>query len=266
MNHRCEYRVKQLENQHIFSFLRFVLLILKQKYFNMRFVHKHFLAMTAQIQSDLILMRDEKFAKFNANLLPTVAKDAILGIRTPALRNYAKKISFSDKFLDELPHRYFEENQIHAFILSEIRDFDICVSMVDKFLPYIDNWATCDQLSPKTFAKNTDKLLSWLNRWIKSKHTYTVRFAICMLMQHYLGDRFNLKYAKKVINIKTDEYYINMMRAWYFATAVAKQYNRILPYFEKGRLDEWTRAHAIQKALESFRVSDEHKKELRLLK
>jgi 3-methyladenine DNA glycosylase AlkD len=169
-------------------------------------------------------------------------------------------------FISHLPHKYFEENQLHAFILSEIKDFDFVITETDRFLPYINNWATCDQLSPRVFKKNLNMVYEYVLKWIKSKDIYAVRFAIKTLMQYWLDDNFDEKYADMVANINSDEYYINMMRAWYFATAAAKQYDKILPYFKRGKIDEWTRLRAIQKALESFRVSDAHKKELRALK
>lgn len=212
---------------------------------------------------------DAVYRDFNAKLIPNVSAKSFIGVRTPVLRNLAKNMVKSDVYKDfiaNLPHKYFEENQLHAFILSLISDFDIVMYEIERFLPYIDNWATCDQMSPNVFKKNKGALLKHICKWVKSKDTYTVRFAIKCLMQYWLDEDFDEKYADMVAQIKSDEYYVNMMRAWYFATAVAKQYNRILPYFEKGRLDEWTRVHSIQKALESFRVSDEHKKELRLLK
>ena len=204
-------------------------------------------------------MRDEKFAKFNAKLLPGVECKQIIGIRTPELKKYAKNLENTALFLDKLPHHYFEENQIHAFVLSEIRDFDSCVMMVDKFLPYIDNWATCDQLIPKIFAKNTDKLLPHIKKWIKSNHTYTIRFAVGLLMRFYLGDKFCSEYADMVVKIKSDEYYINMMRAWYFATALAKNWDEIIGILESKKLDLWTHNKTIQKAIESYRISSENK-------
>ena len=211
-------------------------------------------------------MRDEKFAQFSAALMPTTESQKVIGVRTPELRKYAKTISTPNSFLSALPHKYFEENQIHAFILSDIRDIEKCINLVDDFLPYIDNWATCDQLIPKTFAKNTDKLLPWINKWIKSKHTYTVRFAIGLLMRFYLGDNFDSKYANAVIAVKSDEYYINMMRAWYFATALAKNWNDVIGIIENKKLDSWTHNKTIQKAIESYRITQPQKEYLKHLK
>ena len=222
--------------------------------------------MQTKIQSDLFNMRDDKFAKFNASLLPGLSQKSIIGVRTPELRKYAKTIQNANKFLNKLPHTYFEENQIHAFILSDIRDFDTCVDLIDKFLPYIDNWATCDQMAPKIFAKNTNKLSPWVNKWIKSKHVYTVRFAIGVLMRYYMGDKFTPEYTEFVKNINTNEYYINMMRAWYFATGLAKHWDIMIKIIENNCLDLWTHNKTIQKAIESYRITKNQKQYLRQLK
>lgn len=211
-------------------------------------------------------MRDEKFAHFNAALIPGIKSQNVIGVRTPDLRKYAKTIRNSDKFLSNLPHKYFEENQVHAFILSDIRDPEECIKLVDTFLPYVDNWATCDQLIPKIFAKNTDKILPWINKWIKSKHTYTVRFAIGLLMRFYLGDKFDSKHANAVISMESDEYYINMMRAWYFATALAKNWDDVIGIIENKKLDAWTHNKTIQKAVESYRITQPQKEYLNQLK
>ncbi len=218
--------------------------------------------MQNKIVSELLIMQDNKFAKFNANLLPGVNRENIIGIRTSELKKYAKNLQNPAIFLDKLPHKYFEENQIHAFVLSEIRDFNICIDMVEKFLPYIDNWATCDQLIPKIFIKNTDKLLPYIEKWIKSNNTYTVRFAIGLLMRFYLGDKFQPGYANMVANIKSDEYYINMMRAWYFATALAKNWDEVIGILKTNKLDLWTHNKTIQKSVESCRIPDKQKQYL----
>ena len=222
--------------------------------------------MHEKIVSDLFAMRDEKFAKFNANLIPTTESKHVIGVRTPELKKYAKTISTPDKFLQKLPHEFFEENQIHAFIISNIRDLEKCVKLVDAFLPYVDNWATCDQLIPKIFAKNTDKLLPYIRKWIKSKHTYTVRFAIGLLMRYYIGDKFDSSYADMIVKIQTDEYYINMMRAWYFATALAKNWDDVIGIIKNKKLDTWTHNKTIQKSIESYRISPEQKEYLKKLK
>ena len=219
------------------------------------------------ILDSLCKLRDSRYKNFIAKLIPDIPIDSFIGVRTPRLRQLAKDIiksGIANKFIVVLPHKFFEENQLHAFILSCLSDFEFVIQETDCFLPYVDNWATCDQLSPHVFKKNKDILLKYVLKWVKSKHIYTVRFGIKMLMQYWMGDDFDEKYVKIVVNIKSDEYYVNMMRAWYFATGLAKHYNRILQYLQK--LDDWTRKRAIQKALESFCVSDEHKKELRSLK
>ena len=172
----------------------------------------------------------------------------------------------SASFLAELPHRYFDENQLHAFLMSEMKDFPRCMEEVERFLPYIDNWATCDQLSPKVFRKHRKELLLRIPEWIRSKETYTIRFGIGMLMQHFLDEDFDPAYLELVAALRSEEYYVNMMIAWYFATALAKQYDAALPLMENRQLSDWTHNKAIQKALESFRVTPEHKEVLRSLR
>ena len=222
--------------------------------------------MTTKIQQDLLQMGNEDDAKFIAKLIPNIPANTVIGIKTPALKQYIKTMENIDKFIDVLPHKYFEENQLHAFILSQMRDFDTCVVATEKFLPFIDNWATCDQLSPRAFAKHHERLLPFVIKWIKSKHIYTVRFAINTLMRFYLGDRFNTKYADMVAGIKTDEYYLKMMQAWYFATALYKNWDDIIPILENKRLDSWTHNKTIQKARESRRITDAQKEYLAKLK
>ena len=221
------------------------------------------------IKNELFSLADEKYREFQIKLFPTVAADSIIGVRTPALRQLAKAVSKEpccEEFLNTLPHKYFDENQLHAFIFSGIKDFDTAIKEVDRFLPFINNWATCDQLSPKVFKKNKDKLLVYIKRWMADKKTYTVRFGTGMLLTHFLDDGFNTEYLDMAANIRSDEYYINMMTAWFFATALAKQYEAALPYIENRRLDKWTHNKTISKACESFRVPDEHKKYLKTLK
>lgn len=215
----------------------------------------------------LYSLQDTVYRDFNSALIPSVSKDCFIGVQTPVLRKIAKEMVKSGEykdFIDNLPHKFFEENQLHAFILSYLHDFNVVIRETERFLPYVDNWATSDQLSPMAFKKHKDDLLKCIYKWVKSKHTYTLRFGIKTLMQYWLDDDFDEKYADIVANIKSDDYYVNMMRAWYFATGLAKQYGRILPYLQK--LDDWTRKRTIQKAIESFRVSEEHKKKLRSLK
>lgn len=214
----------------------------------------------------LYALQDTKYRDFQGKLIPTIDPKAIIGVRTPDLRTLAKELAKQEDigtFLDTLPHTYFDENQLHAFILSELKDYDQCIARIKEFLPYIDNWATCDQLSPKAFKKHKTELLKEIKTWLKSDATYTVRFAVGMLMQHYLDDDFNSAYPKLVAAIRLDEYYINMMRAWYFATALAKQYDAIIPYIEQKKLDPWTHNKAIQKAVESYRIKAEQKEYLK---
>ncbi len=223
------------------------------------------------VQTDIVkslyALQDVAYRDFQSGLIPTIDVARVIGVRTPVLRAMARNMcDNSAEFLKNMPHGYFEENQLHAFIISDIRDFDLAASAVATFLPYVDNWATCDQMSPRVFVKNADKLLPFIKKWIKSKHIYTVRFAVLCLMRYFLDDKFDTKYSDMVANIKSDEYYINMMRAWYFATATAKQWNNILPYFKGRTLDPWTHNRAIQKAIESYRVSDEHKIILRKMR
>ena len=214
----------------------------------------------------LYALQDTKYRDFQGKLIPTIDPKAIIGVRTPDLRTLAKELAKQEDigtFLDTLPHTYFDENQLHAFILSELKDYDQCIARIKEFLPYIDNWATCDQLSPKAFKKHKTELLKEIKTWLKSDATYTVRFAVGMLMQHYLDDDFNSAYPKLVAAIRLDEYYINMMRAWYFATALAKQYDAIIPYIEQKKLDPWTHNKAIQKAVESYRITPGQKEYLK---
>lgn len=215
------------------------------------------------IKEELFKLKDEKFGDFNARLIPDADRETVIGVKTPELKKLAKVIvkeNISDKFLKQLPHKYFEENQLHAFIISDIKDFDIALREIERFLPYIDNWATCDQLIPKAIAKNPERILPKADEWLKSEHTYTVRFAIAIYMRYFLDDRFKKDYLYKISSLKSDEYYVNMMIAWYFATALAKQYDTAISVFEKHLLDKWTHNKAIQKARESYRVSDEHKR------
>ena len=222
-----------------------------------------------EIVAELFRLQDKKYADFQAKLIPTVEADKIIGVRTPELRTLAKKLfneENTSSFLTRLPHQYFEENQLHAFVISLEKDFDKCIAEIEAFLPFIDNWATCDQLSPKVFKKEREKLLPYICTWIRSDKVYTVRFAIGMLMQHFLDDKFDTKYADMVAAVRSEEYYINMMIAWYFATALAKQYASILPYLKENKLDDWTHNKAIQKSVESNRITAEQKVYLKTLK
>ena len=222
-----------------------------------------------EIQERLFELQDEKYRDFQVKLIPSVDPATVIGVRTPELRKLAKELAKRDDidmFLAALPHDYFDENQLHAFILSGMKDYAGCMAGVCAFLPYVDNWATCDQMSPKAFRKNKDDLLVHIKDWLKSDRTYTIRFAAGMLMEHFLGDDFDAAYPEFVAGISSDEYYVNMMRAWYFATALAKQYESILPFIEEKKLDSWTHNKAIQKSVESYRITPEQKAYLKTLK
>lgn len=221
------------------------------------------------IVDELFKLQDIKYRDFQVKLIPNKSIDGMIGVRTTDLRKLAKHLvkekSYS-LFLNDLPHKYFDEYQLHAFIISDLKDYDECISYLNKFLPFVDNWATCDQMSPKVFKKYHTELLEQIKVWIKSEHAYTIRFGIGMLMQHFLDDDFNKEYLKWVSNIKSDEYYVNMMIAWYFATALAKQYKDTIPYLEKNKLDIWTHNKTIQKSIESYRITDIQKEYLKSLK
>ena len=224
---------------------------------------------SGDIYKELVSLQDEGYRDMQITIIPTVDPDSIIGVRTPALRSFAKELSKRediDTFLNDLPHKYFEENQLHAFILSGMKDAAKAIELVDKFLPFVDNWATCDQMSPKVFKKHKDLLLEYTDKWIKSDLTYVKRFGIGMLMEHFLDEDFKTSYLTKVSKIRSDEYYVNMMIAWYFATALAKQYDATLPYIEKNKLDIWTHNKSIQKAVESYRITPEQKEYLKSLK
>ena len=222
-----------------------------------------------EIKNELFKMQDINYRDFNSKLIPTVDKSLFIGVRTPELRKYAKQLAKREdieEFLHSLPHKYFDENQLHAFIVSEIKDFKSCVDKVNEILPYVDNWATCDQLSPKVFKKHHKELITYIKEWLESDKVYTIRFGIGMLMEHFLDEDFDINYLETVSNIRSDEYYVNMMIAWYFATALAKRYESILPFIEKRSLDIWTHNKAIQKAVESYRISTDRKTYLKELK
>lgn len=221
------------------------------------------------IREELRRSRDEKYRSFQSALIPTVPKDAFIGVRTPDLRAMAKEFASREDisdFLRDLPHKYFDENQLHAFVISNIKDFDLCVKEVERFLPFVDNWATCDQMGPKAFAKHKKELLPYIRKWIASEAIYVVRFGVKMLMDHFLEEAFDPIYLEWVAALRFEEYYINMMSAWYFATALAKQYQSTLPYFTKRKLPPVVLKKAVQKALESFRISEEAKTLLRALR
>ena len=225
--------------------------------------------MINKIKKDLLLMQDKTYKDFHSKLMPTINSNSIIGVRVPVLRDYAKKlfkensIESLNSFLKNLPHEFYEENNIHAFLIEKINNFDECIFYLENFLPYIDNWATCDMLNPKIFKTNYEKLLEKIYQWINSDSVYTVRFGIGMLMRFFLDEKFETKYLDLVASINSEEYYINMMRAWFFATALAKQYEQTLPYIKNYSLDKWTHNKTIQKANESFRISKVQREELK---
>lgn len=213
--------------------------------------------------------RDEKYRDFTSSLIPTISKDSIIGVRTPFLRRLAKQLKNTDvayDYLHSLPHRYLEENHLHGFLIDYQRDFDTALELIQEFLPYIDNWATCDTVRPKVFKKELPTLYEYIKKWIKSDCVYTVRYGIGLLLSFYLDDSFSAEHLQLVSQIKSDEYYINMMIAWYFATALHKQYTATIPYIENKVLTRFTHNKTIQKARESLRISKETKDYLHTLK
>ena len=224
---------------------------------------------TDEIKSRLFEMQDLEYKAFHSRLMPTISPETIRGVRTPGLRKYAKDLAKTvgiEDFLRDLPHEYYEENNLHGFLIEGIKDYDTCLAQVDRFLPYVDNWATCDMMRPKVFKKNPEALLPKIEIWLASGETYTVRYGIGMLMTYFLDEYFDVKYVEKVAAIVSEEYYIKMMVAWYFATALAKQWNAVIPFIEEKRLEKWTHNKAIQKAIESYRITPEQKAYLRGLK
>ena len=221
------------------------------------------------VQTRLFELQDLKYRDFHAKLMPTVNKEKIIGVRTPALRIFAKnygKTEEAKEYLQILPHQYYEENNLHGLLIEQIKDYDICLKEIDRFLPYIDNWATCDLLALHMMKKHRDIFIREVYRWMESDQPYTIRFGISMLMRHYLDEGFKPEYPEKVATIRSEEYYVNMMRAWYFATALAKQYEKILPFLEEQRMDIWTHNKTIQKSIESYRITQEQKDHLRTLR
>ena len=221
------------------------------------------------ITESLFELRDEEYAKFQAKLTPSVVPELFIGVRVPDVRKLAKLLKndpSTEAFLRELPHKYYDENMLHGLLISEIKDFDMAIEETDRFLPYIDNWAVCDIMSPKVFKKHKAELIGCIRKWTGSDETYTIRFGIEMLMSHYLDDDFHAEYLNIPAGIRSEEYYVNMMIAWFFATALAKQWECTIPYLEKSVLDKWTHNKTIQKAIESYRITDEQKNYLQSLK
>ena len=222
-----------------------------------------------ELQEKLFSMQDLSYRDFHAKLMPTIEKDTIIGIRTPQLRKFAKEFAKTEEceiFLRDLPHTYYEENNLHGFLLEMEKDYDRLVDRLDIFLLYVDNWATCDMIRPKILKKHLKEFLPKVQEWLDSDKVYTIRYGIGMLLSFYLDEEFHPEYLEWVAQIRSDEYYVNMMIAWYFATALAKQYETTLPYIVEKRLDVWTHNKAIQKAIESYRVTEEQKAYLRTLK
>ncbi|MEF9916336.1 MAG: DNA alkylation repair protein [Lachnospiraceae bacterium] len=217
----------------------------------------------------LFELQDIGYRDFHAKLIPTINPDTIIGVRTPVLRKFAKEFGKhpqSKEFMSMLPHKYYEENNLHGFLIENLKDYDITMEALEMFLPYVDNWATCDLINPKIFKKHLPELLIKIRNWINSDHLYTIRFGIEMLMRFYLDDLFQVEYLELVSKVKSQEYYVNMMIAWYFATALAKQYVPTLPYIEQNCLEPFTHNKTIQKAVESYRITTEQKIYLRTLK
>ena len=227
--------------------------------------------MKEQIRKRLFELQDKQYAKFHSKLIPNIETGRIIGVRNPEVRKLAKecfRLGGYEDFTDELPHRYYEENNLHALIIEQVRDYDELISLFDRFLPFVDNWATCDIISPKLFKKDcfVDRLYEDIGRWISSDKEYTIRFGVCMLLKFFLDKNFREDELELVCGIVSEHYYVNMMRAWFFATAIAKQRESTLAYFTEHRLDRFTHNKAIQKSIESFRVDDETKKLLRTFK
>lgn len=234
-----------------------------------------------KVRKRLFALQDLKYKEFHSKLMPSVNSEAVIGVRTPALRKLVKELGrereLVSQFMGELPHLYYEENNVHGVLIAGMKDFEDCIAALNQFLPYIDNWATCDMLVPKVFKGRQKELLPHIERWLASDHTYTIRFGMKMLMDFYLDEEFSAKYLRVVSSVKSEEYYVNMMIAWYFATALAKQWDAAAMYFaEPGGedadgevrpvLEKWTHNKAIQKAIESFRITPEQKDYLRTLK
>lgn len=225
--------------------------------------------MTEEIRQHLFAMQDIKYKEFHSKLMPTIDPDTIIGVRIPMLRKYAKELFKSnetEEFIRELPHQYYDENNLHGYIIEQTKDFHECVGQIEAFLPYVDNWATCDTMAPKVFKKHKQELLVYIEKWIGSEEPYTVRFAVNMLMRFFLDDDFDTRYLDMAAGVHTEEYYVKMVIAWYFATALAKQYESTIPYIEKQVLEKWTHNKSIQKARESYRITEDQKEYLKSLK
>ena len=217
----------------------------------------------------LLSMQDVPYRDFQRKLIPGLAPETIIGVRMPQLRRLARQLRGTPEaadFMEALPHRFFEENQVHAGLIMQEKDFDACLALVNDFLPYVDNWATCDQLSPKVLQTDLLRLMDSIRAWLASDHPYTVRFGVNCLMQWYLGDAFDPSVLEMVATLQHEDYYVRMGVAWYFATALALQYDAALPYIEQRRLEPWTHNKAIQKAIESRRITPAQKDALRAMR
>lgn len=221
------------------------------------------------IQKRLFSLADEKYKKFNSSLIPNVEEKFFIGVRTPDLRALAKELiknGQADEFINELPHEYYEENNLHGFIINEEKNFDRAMELTEKFLPFVDNWGTCDSLIPKAFKREPERTLPYIKKWLKSDKIYTVRFAVGLLMRFFQDDLYERKYSDAVTGVKCGEYYIDMMVAWYFATLLAKQYESAITYLEEKRLSPFVHNKTISKACESFRIDEEKKRYIKSLK
>ena len=222
-----------------------------------------------KIQEKLFLLQDLGYRDFHSKLMPTVCKDRIIGVRVPILRKFAKELNKSElkaEFLNTLPHKYYEEDNLHAFLIEQIKDFDECISALDNFLLFVDNWATCDMMTPKVLGKNLPLLYEKIEEWSKSEHIYTVRFAVVTLMKFFMDERLDKKYLNLLLSIKSQVYYINMAITWYLASALSSRWDLVIPYIEKQKFDKWIHNKAIQKSIESYRITKEQKEYLKTLK
>ncbi len=222
-----------------------------------------------ELQKSLFALQDIEYKKFHSKLMPTVDENKIIGIRIPVLRKFANEFAKKEeakKFLSKLPHTYYEEDNLHAFVLEKEKNFEKALKLTEEFLPYIDNWATCDMFFPKVFVKNKEKIFEYAKNWMKSEHPYTIRYGIGIMMRLFLDEDFKEEYLELVASVKSDGYYVNMMISWYFATALAKQYKSAVKYIEQKKLDVWVHNKTIQKAVESYRISGEIKEYLKILK
>lgn len=221
------------------------------------------------LQEELFKLQDTEYRDFNSSLIPGIDKETVIGVRIPVLRKFAKEYAKSgetEQFMRELPHEFYEENNLHMMLIGQIKDYDECISELEKFLPYIDNWATCDSPLPKCFDKNKEDVLEWAKNWIATDATYVKRFGMGVMMRLFLDEDFKEEYIQLVASVKSEEYYVNMMIAWYMATALAKQWDAAIPYIQERRLSEWVHRKSIQKAVESYRITPEQKEYLKGLR